>query len=258
MNDGVHKIKASELKSIIAESIRLGREHYLILFIGAVIFEGINSALKSAPASIVLNAVFLSVWSAGRISISQTIVLEKLKPTIDQYFIAFSKPNILKRLIPLYILAITSMILFLALILGLSHYLAYFNLLTSNEIRSGMLFSVVLISLVLMSYQFFPFLLLLQNNSWKSQLKTNYIAVRKNFVLLSLLAGLPYFLLMFSVSKLIPIAYEYSLTSFSILSPYLVSSLKIFVTPFFLNLDYLLFKKIFTLNEQEIRIRDIT
>lgn len=248
----VNKLKFSDFLKVLGQSIECGKKHYIVFFVGALIWTLIFEVLKLVPVIGVLSSLFLIFCYAGYIYVSQKTIERRQAPSITDFFIVFSNVAILKRLVSFLILTIVLATLVLGLFGGFG-YLAIRNAgdissyLTPVNLALFAIASILAFVIIMLPMMFFDKLLLLRPLTWRECLKMSAQGVKRNFILIFVIL-LVYFSTFGLLSAFLTRGFAIDGKILSTILQLVAST----ISPFFLAVMYLLYKNIYTFDSPDL------
>lgn len=265
----IQKISLKDFGASLQQSIGIGKAQYLVLFIGALIAFSIESLLRLTSFGQVASAILGILWIAGHSLVSQTLVEEKGLPKVSQFFAAFYKTSLLKKLVPALVVTGVFSLIFLVIysvaIGGVA--MTFFKEGgMADPLRIANFFGIITMGLTAVSlifsapFLFFSQILIFQNLGWTDSLRLSIKATLRNFWVMAVVFQVPAILVLCAGSfglifRADPLIDGLSaMTLFLELASYGLKIILLFLTPWVMTLSYLIYKRTFVFDQPDNRL----
>lgn len=259
MNGGpvVRSISLSELSEAISQSIKAGKKHYGLFFLAAVLAATLAALQNSVGgfAISVLTMIGFKVYGAGVVAVSQHAAESGGSLTANMFAWTFKSERGLRQTLKAIAVDLipSGFIMLLAIVLTVSM-VASDPRGTEMAEKTMILASVVALATVVITLPFRMVLqlLLLRDLTWRQSLSLSVSAFFKNLpvYLLYLLPALPGLSILLIPNLGRPFADAEIIKGISVAIQYVLS----FFVPYFMILDYLLYKKFFRFDSPDFEL----
>lgn len=263
------KFSASEFRHALLKSIQVGKQNYLFLFLGAGIYLGVTKALEASDMGLgsILSSLFGTLWIAGSLSVSQSLIYRDSAPNLSQYFIGFSKSELTKRLLPSFIYSMVVSVIYVILIAFLGGF-AMFAIQHASS-TDELIHTSKTVAVVTQALSFFLFMLvlpasfiaahcLLHELPWKTAVRSAIDSTLQNLPMLLVLLLPQTLILGAGIVFTLQISNESAEATGSAIkfgASWLKTAMEVTMlifSPFFTTLNYQIYKKAFEFDKPEL------
>lgn len=238
------KVSLRDFSEAFDKSSDIGLKYYFFFVMVGMIDILFNALIESS----VIHSIFTTFFVAGLMFIAQTTMEDGQRPSLSQYFAAFTRGQVMDRL--------KSIVIFYILLTVIMSYAAGFALVRLNETLDHtvlasspfIMFSVVfMITLISMPFLFVPYILVLQDFSWSRSFGISFDGFKKNFIVYFVAFLVPFPLAALMDPEL------YNLVDRPMTS--ILKALYCLILPLFALFYYNLYKKLFVFDKPDLKIK---
>lgn len=259
MNDGpvVQGVSWTELSNMLSQSIKAGKKHYGLFFLAAVLSATLAALQNSVGgfAISVLSMIGLKVYGAGVVAVSQQAAESGGSLTANMFAWTFTSERGLRQTLKAIAVDLIPSGLVMLLAIGFT-----VSMVASDPRGTGMAEKTMIMAAVIalvpvvitLPFRMVLQLLLLRDLSWGQSLSLSISAFFKNLpvYLLYLLPALPGMFILLIPNLGRPFNDAEFIKGVGVAIQYVLA----FFVPYFMILDYLLYKKFFRFDSPDVEL----
>lgn len=259
MNDGpvVQSVSLAELSSMISQSIETGKKHYGLFFLAAVISATLAALQNSVGgfAISVVSMIGLKIYGSGVVAVSQHAAESGGSLTANMFAWTFQNERGLRQMLKAIAVDFIPMGIIMLLAIGLTVSMVASDPTGGKMAEKTMLMAAViaLVTVVItLPFRMVLQLLLLRDLTWGQSLSLSFSAFFKNLpvYLLYLLPSLPGLSILLIPNLGRPFSDTEVIKGAGVAIQYVLA----FFVPYFMILDYLLYKKFFRFDSPDFEL----